>query len=477
MAKFNSRGARLTALALATGTLVVAATGTAGANPVAVPAVFGGTAEGTAIHLEINLPSPIPANVPVIGGLTQLTQDISLTQGETGKQPTKVTSVANAVLGNGNVVGLDTLLGRKVKASLDGQSSANDAILAQDVNGLIKVGAGQIASSVAPDSATSGLTSASSSSLLDLHVGLSGLNLPMKSELTNVLGSLNSSVQDGQNTLSQSLDSAISALNDAADGAAAPVAAEAQVVKDKLMDLVTQLRTTLGSISADTSLVDLSLLKSTSDITRSGAMVTAKATSLVGGLNILGGLVTVDTVKTESVSSANGVKGAAAADTRTTIAHVKVANQLELSLTKDGLSGTLLGQDLPAAAQDAVKTVIATINGVLATAGVQIIQGEKKSEVDPAGQFASSSSDGVAIAVNPLHAAKPLVLVQLVPAGTAVNAAQGKNVKTPNTPQIKNPETDKTMPRTGAELPLFALLGTGLTGAALVARRRRTVEA
>ncbi|HEU0130603.1 MAG TPA: choice-of-anchor P family protein [Mycobacteriales bacterium] len=476
MAKFNSRGARLTALALATGTLVVAGTGTAGANPVAVPAVFGGTARGTAIHLEINLPQAIPANVPVVGGITSLVQDISFTEGDTSKAPAKVTSVAKAVLGNGNVVLLSDVLGKKVTSSLDGAQTANDAILAQDL-GLIKVGVGQITSNVLPDTATTGLTSSSASSLAELHVGLAGLDLPVKDQITEVVNTLNSTVDTANGTVNQALQSAFDVLDGVAQGADAPVVEQVKAVKAQLDSLVKSLQQVLAGVTADTDLVNLSLLKSSENISRAGAMVTSKAVSEVGGLDILGGLVTVDAVKTESVSSANGVKGAAAADTRTTIAHVKVADKLELALTKDGLSGSLLGQDLPAAAQDAVSTVIDTVNGVLSVAGVQIIEGKKTSSVDPNGQFASSSSEGVGIVVNPLHAAKPLVLVQLVPAGTAVNAAQaGKKHTVVTPPKVTTPDEKRTMPRTGAELPLFALFGTGLAGAAVI-RRRRTVEA
>ncbi len=474
MAKFNSRGARLTALALATGTLVVAGTGTAGANPVAVPAVFGGTAQGTAIHLEINLPQAIPANVPVVGGIQSLVQDISFTQGDTSKAPAKVTSVAKAVLGNGNVVLLSDVLGKKVTSSLDGTQSANDAILAQDL-GLIKVGVGQITSSVAPDSATTGLTSSSSSSLMELHVGLAGLDLPVKDQLDSVVNTLNDTVDTANGTVNQALSSAFQVLDSVADGAADPVVQQVEAVKQQLDTLVKALQQVIGGLTADTDLVSLNLLKSTENITRTGAMVTAKATSGVGGLDILGGLVHLDAVKTESVSSANGAKGAAAADTLTTILGLKVSNVLDLKLTSNGLEGTVLGNQLPDAAKDAIQTVISTVNGILATAGVQIINGKTDSEVDPNGQFARSSSEGVGIVVNPLHAAKPLVLAQFVPAGTAVNAAQVKNPKV-LTPRVTPPDQNKTMPRTGAELPLFAVFGTGLAAAAVV-RRRRSVEA
>lgn len=479
MAKFNSRGARLTALALATGTLVVAGTGPAGAAPVAVPDVFGGSARGTSIHIEINLPQAIPTSVPVLGGITQLTQDISFVEGNTAKGLTPTTtSVAKAVLGNGNVVALSDVLGLTVQSSLDGKHSASDAILAQDL-GLIKVGVGEIVSSVAPDTATTGLTSSSSSSLASLRVGLAGLpDLPVKADLNEVVETLNGTVDTAQGSVTEAVNTAIAVLDDATQGAAAPVVEQVEAVKQQLTQLLDSLQETIANLSADTALVDLSLLKSTENITRAGSMVTAKATSEVGGLSILGDLVTLEAVKTESVSSANGTKGAAAADTLTTVLGLKVADVLDLKLTAGGLEGTVLGNALPDAAKDAVQDVIEAVNGVLATAGVQIINGKTEKAVDPAGKYARSSSEGVGIVVNPLKAAKPLVLVQLVPAGTAVNAAHtpAKPPTAVTPPKVQPPASRTPLARTGVELPLFAVIGTGLVGFAVV-RRRRTVEA
>ncbi|HEV2890929.1 MAG TPA: choice-of-anchor P family protein [Frankiaceae bacterium] len=474
MTKYNSRGARLTALALATGTLVVSATAPAGADAVPVPDIFGGRAQGTAIHLEVNLPAPV--NLPGIGDITSLVQDISFTEGNTAKDlVAKPTSVAKAVLGNGNVVVLSDVLGKAVISSLDGKSSANDSILAQDL-GLLKIGVGEITSAVSPDSATSALTSTSSSSLASLRIGLAGLpDLPLKTDLNAVVNQLNDTVDGAQSTVGAAVENALGVLDEATQGAAAPVVAQVEAVKAQLTSLLDSLQNTIANLSADTDLVRLSLLESTETITRAGAMVTAKATSGVGGLDILGGLVHLDAVKTESFSSANGSKGAAAADTLTTILGLKVADVLDLKLTSEGLSGTVLGNALPAEAQDAIQTVISQVNGVLALAGVTIVNGQTTKAVDANGKFASSSSEGVGIVVNPLKAAKPLVKVQLVPAGTAVNAAIAPRAVTP--PKVTTPETKTPLARTGVELPLFAVIGTGLVGVALVARRRRTVEA
>ena len=117
MARQTTRAGRLTALALATGTLVVAATGTSGAATVAVPDVFGGRAQGTAIHIEVNLPVAIP--VPGLGTITGLVQDISFTEGSSAKDVTSMVSNAKAMLGNGTLAPLNLV----VEASLTGKQS------------------------------------------------------------------------------------------------------------------------------------------------------------------------------------------------------------------------------------------------------------------------------------------------------------------------------------------------------------------
>jgi hypothetical protein len=477
MSKFSSRGARLTALALATGTLIVSGTSSASAASIAIPDVFGGHATGTAIRVTVNLPTAIPLSVPGLGGLTAIEQEISFVDGNTAKTAAPQVSVAKAVLGNGTIAPLQSILGLKVESSLSGKQSDSTALLAQNIDGLLDVGVGQITSSVAPDSATSALTSTSSSSLASLKIGLGGLNLPVKTDLNTVLNTIKDTVDPAQGTLTATVNDALTKLNDASNGATAPVADAINSVKSELTNLLDSLQNTLASLSSSTNIVELGLLKSTENITRAGSMVTAKATSEVGGLKILNGLVSVDAVKTESISSANGVQGAAAADTLTTILGLKVGDILDLKLTSNGLEGSVNGTQLPDVAKDAVKQVIDAVNGVLSVAGVQIQDGQTTKNVDPNGKFASSDSTGVGIVVNPpaLNLAKPLVAVQLVPAGTAVNALVVP--KAPAAPTFKKTGSETPLARTGANLPLFATGGALLVGFALVARRRRTVEA
>ena len=469
MAKNVSRGARLTALALATGTLVVAATGPAGAAPVTVPDVFGGSAKGTAIRIEINLPVAIPAGP--LGNITGIVQEISVTEGVASKDAVKVSSVAKAVLGNGTLAPLNLV----AESSLSGsKQSDSKSLVSIPVNPLISGGVGTITSSVAPDNVTSALTSTSRSTLVDLKVGMPALPGLPQLDLSTVVDTLNDTVDEATGTATQVVNEAVTTLDGLTGGATAPVAQQIEQIQETLTAVLDNLQETVANLANDPTLLSIALLESTNTITRKGSMVESKATSAVGGISALAGLVTLDAVKTESISSANGVKGAAAADTVTTVAGLKVGDLLKLDLTDKGLSGSLLGNELPAAAKDAVNTAVGAINGVLATAGVNIVYGKKATTVDPNGQSAASSSEGVGIVVNPpvLNLAKPLLAVQLVPAGTAVNAAR---LAKPVAPRVNQPRT--SLPRTGAELPLFAILGSGLAGAALVVRRRRSAEA
>jgi LPXTG-motif cell wall-anchored protein len=486
MASSIARGARLTALALATGTLLVAATGPAGAVDVKIPDTFGGKAKAAALHIEINLPTAV--NVPGLGNVTGIVEDISLVDTATNKALTAAPfATAKAVLGDGT---LALLNGKVASASLSGKRDDSSELLGVDnLAGLISANIGRVESHVSPEAAKSVLTSTSSSSLASLKVKL-GSVLPTQASLGAVVSTLNNTVNTATGTLTSTLNTVSDKLNALTDGATAPVTNVIKTVDSTLQHTLSGLQSTLGSLGADSELVSVNLLQSTNTVTRNGGTVIAKATAAAGDANtpaisVLGGAVTVQAVKTESVSTANGIKGGAAAKTATTLVGVKVGKVLNLKVDANGISGTLLGNQLPTAANDAVQTALSTINGVLANvAGVHIgVAPDQAPVVDPAGKFASSGSDGAIIEVAPpalasLMHGKSLVKVQFVPASTAVNAARVPSTPnkpvTPNTPSV--PETEKHLPHTGAELPLFAILGTGLAGAALVARRRRVLE-
>ncbi|MCA1824712.1 MAG: hypothetical protein LC640_10750, partial [Frankia sp.] len=456
--RHTSRGKRLVALALATGTFAVAATGSAGAAPLAVPDIFGGSAKASSIHIEINLPVAVPG----IG--TKIEQDISLVDGTTAKAPTTVDALGRAVLGKSSLDLVNSIIGKSVITSLTGKLTASDSIINQTA-GPIQLGVGNIHSAVTPEATTSALTSTSTSSLASARISLGSLTAPVANQLNTVTSTLNTAVNSTSGTVKSTVDSALATLNQVSQGATAPVAAQVQAVEQQVTTLLTQLQATIAGLTEDSDLLRLGLLESSYSVTRAADMVKATATSGVADLSVLSGLIKVDAVKSESFSSANGVKGAAAADTKTTVLGVHIGDIANLELTDKGLSGSILGNQLPEAAQGAVKTVLDSVNTLLAqVAGVQILYGQKTTEVDPNGQFARSSSAGVGIMVNPpllgMPASAPLLLVQLVPAGTAVNAARlSRPAAPPAAPVANPPAAPRTLPHTGANLPLTAAVG------------------
>jgi hypothetical protein len=177
MARMVSKGARLTSLALATGTLVVASgVGQANAADVTIPSVFGGVANASAIHLEVNLPIALPLG-NTGQSITSIVQDISSTVGNTALGGSTPVAVAKAVLGNGNVVLLSDLLNKVAQSSLVQKlDDATGIINPTDIlGGLIHVGVGNVVSHVAPEAAASTLTSSATSSLAELKISLGNL--------------------------------------------------------------------------------------------------------------------------------------------------------------------------------------------------------------------------------------------------------------------------------------------------------------
>lgn len=461
----------LTALALATGTAVLLSPTGANAQAVKVPDLFGGTAKAAAIHIEINLPIALPG----IGN--RIVQDISLTEGLTDfSGVTDMLAEGKSVLGEGNIPVVSDILGLEVLTSLEGLlSDAKNVVKVDDLLGLIDLGVGEITSSVTPEKgAQSVLSSASMSKLLSLEIGMSALTSALPALKGDLLGSVTGGTDGVVGTVTGAVDTLLGVVQNTPVGSAAPAVDN---LVDTAQGLLDSLQSVIGNLGADDALLAVNLIQSSNRILRQGEAVTSEAFASIGGqtepaISVLGGLVEIDALKTRSFSTAGGVKGSAAADTTTDIINAHVGDLLSLALTSEGLTGTLAGVPLPI--QDAFNTVIDAVNTVLDVAGVKILTGKKTSNVDPNGQFASSSSEGVGIQVAPpvitdLLGGKPLVLVQMVPAGTAVNAARVAK------PTVVAPPA-RPLPRTGVELPLFAALGTGIAGLALVARRRRAEE-
>lgn len=476
MARTFSTGARLTSLALATGTLVVASgVGSASAVDVQIPKVFGGVANASSIHLEVNLPIALPLGNSG-QSITSIVQDISAVVGNTALGGTNPVAVAKAVLGNGNVVLLSDLLNKVASSSLIAKLDDATGLLAPTdlLGGLIHIGLGNVVSHVAPEATATTLTSSATSRLAELKISLGnllptgGLSTAGIGALTDVLSTVTDTVTDTVSNVLPTITNALGILKAPATKSQASSAGalpDLSAVTGIVSNLPSVLNTATDLLGSTGDILTLGLLDSSNTITRKGAAVTSEASAGVAGLDILGGLVHLDAIKSSVKAVAGGVAGSADAVTDNTILGLKVSDLLNLKLDAiNGLTGSLGGNALPSLAQGALDTVLGAVNSVLDVAGVKIQYGQKQTSKSADGRSASASTQGVGILVAPpiltsLLGGKPLVSVQLAPAAAAVNAAIVPTTPvTPVTPQT--PETPAT-PNTPAKVT--SLAHTGMT--------------
>ncbi len=117
------------------------------------------------------------------------------------------------------------------------------------------------------------------------------------------------------------------------------------------------------------------------------------------------------------------------------------------------------------------------MNDLLKTvAGVEVAYGKGSTAVAPNGTASRSEVSATTLTVNPagiaalLPAGKKFLTVKLVPASAS---ASSQLVAAPVAAPVTVP---KSLPRTGG-FPLAGVVASALVGVAMVARRRRTVEA
>jgi hypothetical protein len=166
----------------------------------------------------------------------------------------------------------------------------------------------------------------------------------------------------------------------------------------------------LASQAADTSLAGVAASSAEQSVVR-GDGVDAHAESSVNGISVLGELVTVDGIETTVTATAAGEAGTAAAEVSLTIDNLRVADVLELDVGPDGATGTVLGNQLPAGVP--FDDVLTQVNGVLATAGIQLIGPDVDVAAESDGTSATASTTGFQIVVNPLKAAEPLAALRI----------------------------------------------------------------
>ena len=474
----QGRVARLTALALATGTLVAASAGLASPASAAADArqmTANGT--GSALKITINLPAAAAA----VLGTSSIVQTISLTDG-TVSTVGLPSAESSAVLGKGTIPMVSDLLAKSTKAALGAKVEDNQAGFAINQNG-ITASILPLSSKVAdPSTVTNGVLAKSSSAVARVAISAplsatAALTAPVQAVLDTALSTVSNTSSTAVPTVADTLNGAIDKLNATASQTTA-VTAPVQAAVDSLTKTLDGLTTTLTGLSGATTLLSLDSVTSDQVISRQGDAVSSNVVNAVKNISVLGGLVKVQAVTSEATATAGGVPGSAKAVTNAPVFKVDIANgALTALLDEKGLTVGAVGQGLPAGLQGTVNTALGTVNGLLnQVAGVDVAIGKGVTQVAPDGTSAAAAVATTVLTVDPplLHTAgllaadKKFVQLELVSAQAAV---ANRLVPAPAAPAV----TPVSLPRTGAELPV-AIAGTVLLGVAMVIRRRRTAE-
>ena len=469
---------RLTALAIATGTLVAAGVGPAAAATTSTDRVFDASGAASVLRIELNLPAAIPGLLP-----QHIVQDIVLTDGaaRTGSSPA---ALGNAFIGrDGNVAILQDLLAGKAQTSLD-KAADSYSLLSLPANPLGLTGGVLTAASKVGNPNADGVLSSSSTSVASLELkgaGVLGAVLaPVQAALAQALGATAATAapQGGSPaapvtaTVTEVVNTALNALDGVTSDASAPVSdtvkAAVEQVTAELNTLLADLTSQVTSLSATDSLVDIGLVESSQSITRTGQTMTSAAANKLVGVDILGGLISVSGIESSAVASLGN--GTTSADAKASLLKANVSDLLSVQLTDklEAVLGGTVGAALPA-------PVLATVNGAVAqvvallssTLGLQV-PNQARTNKSATADEATASVDAATLVLDPLRNPNaPLLRIGFVPAQAKVSARSIANT-------VITPTSSSTsLPRTGGSVPL-ALAGTVLVGIALAARRRRS---
>jgi hypothetical protein len=489
------RVARLTALALATGTLVAAGSGTAGASAIDTTNTFKALGGGSVLRLTINL----PVEVPGIG--QTLTQDLVLTGGNTlsGANPA---AIANSVLGaNGTVPLISDLIEKSVTAEYGKPAPAPVNAFPSQLAALGIKGELLALTSTVANPNVDGVISHGHSAVADLRIDGAGNLQAMINALTTQLQAVVNQVLGGGLALPTGTAPSVagatlpvaSTVTGALDTltAALPAIAQDALGTDQLTDQVeaalAQVTSLLDSLpsaianqlkiatSADTSLLHVGLIESEEVVSRNAGVVTSNVKNVLTDISALGGLITIEGLSSQATAAlGNGVsKAAPKAVGSSSLLKLHAADLLDVDIASD-LTATLGSGVLPKEVTDAVQGVLNQITGVLNSVLGATLTGPKVDENVETPNRAASSVAAAHFVVNPslLGAplfAKPLIDIALVPAKAEV--VRGQAAVPPTV--VNTPSTRETLPRTGAELPLTGATAVALMGLAVVARRRR----
>jgi len=513
---------RLLALATASGVTVVAAVASAGAagaatTPNGGDTLYRGTADASAVQLVLTLPDQLTA---ATGAVLPNPADLSLirTTGQAlhdGKSPDVATSTAD--LAGGNVVTASALapaltaLNQNVTATLaNPRPAAFSGGTIDPASNPLRLGfalgpltAGTNPTDRSTDSAGA-LVRTTAGSLADL------LPAPALQGLDSLIAEINTALT--------SATAALAPVTSAVGGLAPPPGLPPISVPNPLASVVPGTPSTItvpttginGGAVADAvnqlpaqvaaliarlrngALVTVNGVTTSQSVKPGGTATVSSGAANVGDVSLFGGLVSLVATKATATASAGAAAGKAAANASATLVEIRVSNDLgdllklvasEQGVTADLLSGTALGSALNAATKDALTTVNASLNALLAelTSLLQMLgssakiiqQGTVTKSTSPDGRHAEAHATPAQVAVG-LPVAPNLVALSLGKVDVVADrqvvppvAVAPAGVTRPTVPERK-------LAFTGASLPLTAGLAAGLLAvAAALARRRR----
>ncbi len=472
--------ARLTALAVATGTLVAVGAAPAGAA-LAPENRMTASGTGSALKITINLPAAL-AGTP-LG--SKIEQTISLTDGSVSTVNGPLASTT-AVLGKGTTPVLSDLLNKTTAATLTGAREQTSAAFAIDQAG-IKLSVLPLVSKVA-DPAKDGVLAQSNSGVARVSVGalalpqVAAVTAPVTTALETALGTTSAGTAAAAGTVTDTVNSAIATLNGATQNTAAPVTATAQAAINTavtaLTETLTDLTGVVGLLGSATDLVTIDSVISDQTISRKGNAVTSAVSNQVKGINVLNGLVKISAVESAATAIAGGTAGSGSATTKAPVLDVSLGNgALTAIVDEAGLNvGGTVGNALPADLEKTVNTAVDAVTGLLAQQiGLDVQIGKGATSVSPDGTSSAAAVNATTVTIN------PVALAALMPAGqkfltlqlVTANAAVGSQLVAP--PAEVPTTTPVSLPRTGGEMGIAALAVTLIGGALVIRRRRATV--
>ena len=483
------RGLQHLAFAVATGTALTAAAGSAHAAdvPTTVPTNYSGTSSAMGLHLEINVPGAVSIN-----------QDISLASTTLAKASSDTaTATAEAFhSGTGSLLApVFDALDQTASASLSGDRSSSKPVSPSvpDPTNLTQIAGGLVTANVLPNTVASfGATGVSN--VAAIGVGLS--NPALSSALDSAISSLNAAVTTVSTGVTSTLGTVTGTVAGLVPTTGTPVDQLQQTVADlpaQLQAAVTSIQTGLTGITGIGGALSLQGVTTTSSVTRGVNSVTSSAGAKILGIDVLGGLVHIEGTNSLVTATATGAAGSAVSTEQSPqVAAVSIGSLAALQSTVDGLTVDVAGVTLPDATKTALQSVISQLNALLALANVRIVDLGHTSSTAADGSAASATVSGLGITVGSLAAlnalnantdaataaaadAAPLISITLSPATASAAAERVIPAVVPAAPAAPAVVTPK-LAYTGFDGELMA--GTAVTlilGAGYLRRRRSSV--